>query len=99
MSFDSAKRLRSAEELAASPPIFPSPMLDRLTRAHPATPAVVFDPPSAFSASLPSVIWVHRRHCWAGAVATSSGRSANTGDTAPFFISSPNRGWARGCTG
>ena len=25
-------------------PIFPSPALDRLTRAHPATPAIVFLP-------------------------------------------------------
>ncbi len=32
------------EPLAASPPIFPSPKLDRLTRAHPATPALVFLP-------------------------------------------------------
>ena len=32
------------ERLSASPPIFPSPRLDRLTRAHPATPAVVFSP-------------------------------------------------------
>lgn len=35
---------RRADELSASPPIFPSPTLDRLTRAHPATPAVVFLP-------------------------------------------------------
>jgi sterol desaturase/sphingolipid hydroxylase (fatty acid hydroxylase superfamily) len=34
----------AAEKLRASPPIFPSPTLDRLTRAHPATPAVVFGP-------------------------------------------------------
>ena len=33
-----------AAQLKASPPIFPSPRLDRLTRAHPATPAVVFLP-------------------------------------------------------
>ena len=33
-----------AERLRASPPIFPSARLDRLTRAHPATPAVVFVP-------------------------------------------------------
>lgn len=33
-----------AEDLRASPPIFPSPMLDRLTRAHPATPVIVFAP-------------------------------------------------------
>jgi sterol desaturase/sphingolipid hydroxylase (fatty acid hydroxylase superfamily) len=33
-----------ATELQASPPIFPSPTLDRLTRAHPATPALVFLP-------------------------------------------------------
>ena len=33
-----------AEELRASPPIFPSPTLDRLTRAHPATPALLFLP-------------------------------------------------------
>ena len=44
MSLDSAGRLSGAEELAASPPIFPSPTLDRLTRAHPATPALVFLP-------------------------------------------------------
>jgi len=34
-----------ARRLAASPPIFPSPTLDRFTRAHPATPALVFLPP------------------------------------------------------
>jgi dihydroceramide fatty acyl 2-hydroxylase len=33
-----------ADQLRASPPIFPSPALDRLTRAHPATPAIVFLP-------------------------------------------------------
>jgi sterol desaturase/sphingolipid hydroxylase (fatty acid hydroxylase superfamily) len=33
-----------AERLRASPPIFPSARLDRLTRAHPATPAVLFLP-------------------------------------------------------
>lgn len=33
-----------AEELRASPPIFPSARLDRLTRAHPATPALLFLP-------------------------------------------------------
>ncbi len=32
------------ELLTASPPIFPSPALDRLTRAHPATPALVYLP-------------------------------------------------------
>ena len=32
------------DRLQASPPIFPSPALDRLTRAHPATPAVIFLP-------------------------------------------------------
>jgi dihydroceramide fatty acyl 2-hydroxylase len=31
-----------AEELKASPAIFPYPALDRLTRAHPATPVVLF---------------------------------------------------------
>lgn len=33
-----------SENLRASPPIFPSPALDRLTRAHPATPLVIFLP-------------------------------------------------------
>ena len=33
-----------AKKLEESPAIFPSPALDRLTRAHPATPAVVFLP-------------------------------------------------------
>jgi len=32
------------DELRASPAIFPSARLDRLTRAHPATPALVFIP-------------------------------------------------------
>ena len=32
------------DELRASPAIFPSARLDRLTRAHPATPALVFVP-------------------------------------------------------
>ena len=36
--------LTRADRLAASPAIFPSPTLDRLTRAHPATPALVFLP-------------------------------------------------------
>jgi sterol desaturase/sphingolipid hydroxylase (fatty acid hydroxylase superfamily) len=43
-SLESAAR---AERLAESPAIFPSPALDRLTRAHPATPAVVFLPAAA----------------------------------------------------
>ncbi|HEX7626426.1 MAG TPA: sterol desaturase family protein [Gaiellaceae bacterium] len=30
--------------MRASPAIFPSPLLDRLTRAHPATPVVIFAP-------------------------------------------------------
>jgi dihydroceramide fatty acyl 2-hydroxylase len=42
---DSAATSTVAEELDASPAIFPSPTLDRLTRAHPATPALVFLPP------------------------------------------------------
>ena len=33
-----------AMRLNASPPIFPSARLDRLTRSHPATPAIVFGP-------------------------------------------------------
>jgi dihydroceramide fatty acyl 2-hydroxylase len=37
-------RTTRAETLSASPAIFPVPALDRLTRAHPATPAVVFLP-------------------------------------------------------
>jgi len=41
---DTMQRPRSPEALAASPAIFPSPALDRLTRAHPATPAVLFLP-------------------------------------------------------
>jgi dihydroceramide fatty acyl 2-hydroxylase len=43
VNVDSATR-GEAEELRASPPIFPSPTLDRLTRAHPATPALLFLP-------------------------------------------------------
>jgi len=35
------------DPLSESPPIFPSPALDRLTRAHPVTPALVFLPPVA----------------------------------------------------
>jgi len=42
----------AAEQLRASPPIFPSPMLDRLTRAHPATPAVVFGPAAIILAAV-----------------------------------------------
>ena len=41
-----------ADRLQASPPIFPSPALDRLTRAHPATPAVLFLPAVAALAVL-----------------------------------------------
>jgi dihydroceramide fatty acyl 2-hydroxylase len=33
-----------SDQLQVSPAIFPSPTLDRLTRAHPATPAIVFLP-------------------------------------------------------
>jgi NADH:ubiquinone oxidoreductase subunit 4 (subunit M) len=40
------------EHLSASPPIFPSATLDRLTRAHPATPAAVFLPAVAVLATL-----------------------------------------------
>src|ERR1700690_3574025 len=40
------------ERLRASPPMFPSARLDRLTRAHPATPAVVFLPVIAILAVL-----------------------------------------------
>ena len=43
MAADSTADAAGAE-LEASPPIFPSPTLDRLTRAHPATPAVLFLP-------------------------------------------------------
>jgi sterol desaturase/sphingolipid hydroxylase (fatty acid hydroxylase superfamily) len=41
---DSPRARRRADVLRASPPIFPSPRLDRLTRAHPATPALLFLP-------------------------------------------------------
>jgi sterol desaturase/sphingolipid hydroxylase (fatty acid hydroxylase superfamily) len=44
VGIDQPKRPRTPEALAASPAIFPSPALDRLTRAHPATPAVLFLP-------------------------------------------------------
>ena len=37
-------RAAAQDDLGASPAIFPSPALDRLTRAHPATPAVLFLP-------------------------------------------------------
>jgi dihydroceramide fatty acyl 2-hydroxylase len=41
---DALPRVTGPDSLDASPAIFPSPALDRLTRAHPATPAVVFLP-------------------------------------------------------
>jgi sterol desaturase/sphingolipid hydroxylase (fatty acid hydroxylase superfamily) len=44
VSVDSPRASSRAEELRASPAIFPSPRLDRITRAHPATPAVLFLP-------------------------------------------------------
>ena len=44
MTVESAPAQRRSDELKASPAIFPSPRLDRLTRAHPATPAVLFLP-------------------------------------------------------
>jgi dihydroceramide fatty acyl 2-hydroxylase len=44
VSSDALNGLGSPEELEASPAIFPSPALDRLTRAHPATPALLFLP-------------------------------------------------------
>jgi sterol desaturase/sphingolipid hydroxylase (fatty acid hydroxylase superfamily) len=44
MAVDEREIAARAERLRASPPIFPSARLDRLTRAHPATPAVVFVP-------------------------------------------------------
>ena len=44
MSVGSGKAPTRAGELLLSPPIFPSRTLDRLTRAHPATPALLFLP-------------------------------------------------------
>jgi dihydroceramide fatty acyl 2-hydroxylase len=41
---DALQRFTSPDALEASPAIFPSPTLDRLTRAHPATPAALFLP-------------------------------------------------------
>jgi dihydroceramide fatty acyl 2-hydroxylase len=41
-----------ADRLSASPPILPSATLDRLTRAHPATPAAIFLPAVAVLATL-----------------------------------------------
>jgi dihydroceramide fatty acyl 2-hydroxylase len=38
---------KRTERLAASPPMFRSPVLDRLTRSHPAVPALIFLPPVA----------------------------------------------------
>jgi sterol desaturase/sphingolipid hydroxylase (fatty acid hydroxylase superfamily) len=43
-SADRSARTARRDQLSASPPIFPSARLDRLTRAHPATPAAVFLP-------------------------------------------------------
>jgi dihydroceramide fatty acyl 2-hydroxylase len=45
-------RAAAQDDLGASPAIFPSPALDRLTRAHPATPAVLFLPAVAVLAYL-----------------------------------------------
>jgi len=39
-----APRPSRAEQLRASPPLFETPWLDRLTRVHPAVPAVIFGP-------------------------------------------------------
>ena len=47
VNVDSAT-VSEVEELRASPPIFPSPTLDRLTRSHPAMPALVFLPVVCF---------------------------------------------------
>jgi dihydroceramide fatty acyl 2-hydroxylase len=44
MTVSEQEKAGRAELLRASPPIFPSARLDRLTRAHPATPVVVFLP-------------------------------------------------------
>ena len=44
MGSDTLSRTTRADLLEDSPAIFPSPRLDRLTRAHPATPAVIFLP-------------------------------------------------------
>jgi dihydroceramide fatty acyl 2-hydroxylase len=49
VSFD---QTASPHEVEESPAIFPSPLLDRLTRAHPATPAVLFLPAVAILAYL-----------------------------------------------
>jgi dihydroceramide fatty acyl 2-hydroxylase len=38
------RRVRRAEVLRASPPMFDSPALDRLTRVHPAVPALIYGP-------------------------------------------------------
>ena len=52
MGSDALPRLTGSDALEASPAIFPSPALDRLTRAHPATPAVLFLPAVAILAFL-----------------------------------------------
>jgi sterol desaturase/sphingolipid hydroxylase (fatty acid hydroxylase superfamily) len=44
MTVDRTARAARLERLQESPPIFPSRRLDRLTRAHPATPALIFLP-------------------------------------------------------
>ena len=41
-----------AEALRASPPIFQTRLLDRLTRVHPAVPALIFLPVIALLAGL-----------------------------------------------
>lgn len=41
-----------AEQLRASPPLFASPWMDRLTRVHPAVPVVIFLPAIAVLAAL-----------------------------------------------
>lgn len=41
-----------SQELRASPPIFPTPLLDRFTRVHPAVPPLIFVPSIAGFATL-----------------------------------------------
>jgi len=48
----SAQALTRTEELRASPPIFESKLLDRLTRVHPAVPPLIFLPAIAIFATL-----------------------------------------------
>ena len=87
------------DPLSESPPVFPSPALDRLTRAHPVTPALVFLPAVAvlsFAAARRMTVVDMLALAAAGYLFWTL---CEYWDTASSSISSPRGAWAPVCTG